>query len=143
MQKTILIRVNLALSGRSKVAEGCITLKSILIADDSSFMRTLIKSILCRAGYVVVGEAENGIVCVEKYKELSPEIVTLDVTMDEMDGIQTLAALMEINPAVKVLMISALGQECIVRKAIAAGARAFIVKPFKKDHLVWELSRIK
>ena len=120
-----------------------ITLKSILVADDSTFMRALIKDVLGKAGYKVVGEAENGIVCIEKYKELSPEIVTLDVTMDKMDGMQTLSALMKIDPAVKVLMISALGQEGIVREAIAIGAKAFVVKPFKKEFLISALSRIQ
>lgn len=116
---------------------------SVLITDDSQFMRMLIRSILEKEGYVVAGEAENGIVCVKKYRELYPEIVTLDITMDKMDGVETLSALLEINPAAKVLMISALGQERMVRDVIEAGAKAFIVKPFQRDHLVSELNRVK
>lgn len=116
---------------------------SVLIADDSLFMRTLIRGMLEDEGYTVAGEAENGSACVEKYRELEPEIVTLDVTMDGMDGMQALSALMQINPAAKVLMVSALGQERIIREAIASGARAFIVKPFKRAHLVSALGRMK
>lgn len=115
-------------------------MKTVLIADDSSFMRMLIRNVLEKAGYMVVGEAENGVVCVEKFKELRPGIVTLDVTMDKMDGVQTLAALMQINPEAKVLMVSALGQEAVIREAIKTGAKAFIVKPFKESYLVSTLN---
>ncbi|MEA4891102.1 MAG: response regulator [Peptococcaceae bacterium] len=115
-------------------------MKTVLIADDSAFMRKVIRRTTEKAGFRVVGEAENGLICIEKYKELRPEIVTLDVTMAEMDGREALAALMEINPKVKVLMVSALGQESIIREAILIGAADFIIKPFKEIHLISALN---
>lgn len=117
-------------------------MKTVLIVDDSSFMRKLIGKIFEREGFLVIGEAENGIVCIEKFRELRPEVVTLDVTMSHMDGIQTLSALMEINPDAKVIMISALGQESIVKQAISIGARTFIVKPFKNGQVISAVNKM-
>lgn len=117
-------------------------MQTALIADDSSFMRTLIRRALEKAGYFIAGEAENGIVCVEKYEEFQPDLVTLDVTMAKMDGMQALSALMIIDPAATVIMISALGQENIIHEAIIAGAKAFIVKPFQEDQLISTLRKL-
>ena len=117
-------------------------MNTVLIADDSFFMRALIRRSLEEEGYRVVGEAENGTVCIKKFAECRPEIVTLDITMPEMNGIQTLTALMKMNPNVKVIMVSALGQEAIIKEAIAIGAKSFIVKPFKQDYFISVLNKI-
>jgi len=110
--------------------------KGILIVDDASFMRMMIKDILTKNGFEVVGEAENGLVAVEKYKELNPELVIMDITMPEMDGIQAVKAIKSIDPSAKIIMCSAMGQQAMVIEAIQAGARDFVVKPFQKDRVL-------
>jgi two-component system, chemotaxis family, chemotaxis protein CheY len=117
-------------------------MNTVLIVDDSSFMRKLIGRIFEREGFLVIGEAENGVICIEKFRELRPEFVTLDVTMSRMDGIQTLSELMGINPNAKVIMISALGQESIIKEAISIGARTFIVKPFKNGQVISAVNKM-
>jgi two-component system chemotaxis response regulator CheY len=117
-------------------------LKKVLIVDDAAFMRMAIRSILEKAGFEVVGEAENGTVGVTKYKLCQPDIVTLDITMSEMDGIQALKAIRQINPNAKIIMVSAMGQEPMVKEAIISGAKSFIVKPFKEDHVISVLNKI-
>lgn len=117
-------------------------MNTVLIVDDSLFMRKLIRRILESAGYLVAGEAENGEVCIEKYRELRPNVVTLDMTMQGMGGLQALRELMNIDPLVKVVMISSLGQETIIKNAITMGAKAFIVKPFKERHILAVLSKV-
>jgi two-component system chemotaxis response regulator CheY len=114
----------------------------VLIVDDAAFMRISIKNMLSKNGYDVVGEAENGRVGVEKYKELSPDIVTMDITMPEMSGLDALKEIMKINPAAQVIMVSAMGQEAMVRDAIISGAKGFIVKPFKEDGIVQALKKL-
>ncbi|MGI6225615.1 MAG: response regulator [Peptococcales bacterium] len=108
----------------------------ILIVDDAAFMRMMIKDILLKNGFVVVGEAENGRVAVEKYKELQPDLVTMDITMPEMDGIQAVKQIKEINGAARIVMCSAMGQQAMVIDAIQAGAKDFIVKPFQPDRVL-------
>ena len=108
----------------------------VLIVDDAAFMRISIKNMLSKNGYEVVGEAENGRIGVEKYKDLSPDIVTMDITMPEMGGLEALKEIIKINPAAQVIMVSAMGQEAIVRDAIISGAKGFIVKPFKEDGII-------
>lgn len=115
--------------------------QSVLIVDDAAFMRMMIKDILVKNGYNVVGEAENGNVAVEKYKELTPDLVTLDITMPEKDGIQALKEIMEINPDAIVIMCSAMGQQAMVIDAIQAGAKDFIVKPFQADRVMEAVSK--
>ena len=117
-------------------------MKKVLIVDDASFMRMIIKGILQKNGFEVVGEAVNGIEGVRKYKELRPDIVTMDLTMPEMSGIEALINIREFDPESKVVMISAMGQEALVRDAIMNGAKSFIVKPFKEDHVVQTLNKI-
>ncbi len=117
-------------------------MSTVLIVDDSLFMRKLIRRIVENAGYQVAGEAENGIVCIEKYREHRPDIVTLDMTMQGMDGLQTLRELMNMDPHVKAVMISSLGQESIIKSAITMGARGFIVKPFKERHILAVLGKV-
>lgn len=110
--------------------------KGILIVDDATFMRMMIKDILEKNGYEVIGEANNGITAVEKYKELSPELVIMDITMPEMDGIAALKAIKASDPNATVIMCSAMGQQAMVIDAIQAGAKDFIVKPFQADRVI-------
>lgn len=110
--------------------------KGILIVDDASFMRMMIKDILTKNGFEIAGEAENGLVAVEKYKELKPELVIMDITMPEMDGIQAVKEIRSIDPNAKIIMCSVMGQQAMVIEAIQAGARDFIVKPFQKERVI-------
>lgn len=109
---------------------------SVLIVDDAAFMRMMIKDILTKNGFNVVGEAENGAVAVEKYKELSPDLVTMDITMPEMDGIAALKEIKATDDKATVIMCSAMGQQAMVIDAIQAGAKDFIVKPFQADRVM-------
>ena len=108
----------------------------ILIVDDAAFMRMMIKEILTKNGYTVVGEASDGSQALDKYKELKPDLVTMDITMPEMDGIQALKEIRKLDNAAKVIMCSAMGQQAMVIDAIQAGARDFIVKPFQADRVI-------
>ncbi|SFA73934.1 MULTISPECIES: response regulator [unclassified Bacillus (in: firmicutes)] len=113
----------------------------ILIVDDAAFMRMMIKDILSKNGYDVVGEAADGAQAVEKYKETQPDLVTMDITMPEMDGIASLKEIKKINPAAKVIMCSAMGQQAMVIDAIQAGAKDFIVKPFQADRVLEAIAK--
>lgn len=117
-------------------------MKRILIVDDAAFMRMAIKAILEKNGFDVVGEAENGRIAVSKFKELKPDAVTMDITMPEMTGVEALKAIKGIDPEANVIMITAMGQEGMVREAVALGAKSFIVKPFKEEHVVRTLNKI-
>ena len=108
-------------------------MKRVLVVDDAAFMRISIKNMLMKNGYEVCGEAENGEVAVQRYKELMPDIVTLDITMPDKDGLEALKEILASNSDAKVIMVSAMGQEGMVREAIISGAKGFIVKPFKED----------
>lgn len=110
--------------------------KKILIVDDAAFMRMMIKDILTKNGYEIVGEAQDGREAVEKYKELEPDLVTMDITMPEMDGITALKEIKQIDPDAVVIMCSAMGQQAMVIDAIQAGAKDFIVKPFQADRVL-------
>jgi len=117
-------------------------MKKVLIVDDAAFMRMMIKMILEKNGFEVIGEAVNGSDGVQKYKELKPDIVTMDITMPEMTGIEALKCIIEFNPNAKIVMVSAVGQEPLIREAIIGGAKSFIVKPFKEDHVVQTLTKV-
>lgn len=108
----------------------------ILIVDDAAFMRMMIKDILTKNGYEVVGEAADGSQAVEKYNELKPDLVTMDITMPEKDGIAALKEIKATNPNATVIMCSAMGQQAMVIDAIQAGAKDFIVKPFQADRVI-------
>ncbi|WP_226528295.1 response regulator [Metabacillus niabensis] len=108
----------------------------IMIVDDAAFMRMMIKDILTKNGYEVVAEAADGAQAVEKYKEHQPDLVTMDITMPEMDGIAALKEIKKINSHAKVIMCSAMGQQAMVIDAIQAGAKDFIVKPFQADRVL-------
>lgn len=115
---------------------------SVLIVDDAAFMRMMIKDILSKNGFEIAGEAANGAEAVEKYKELSPDLVTMDITMPEMDGIQALKAIKEIDSGAKVIMCSAMGQQSMVIDAIQSGAKDFIVKPFQADRVLDAINKV-
>lgn len=108
----------------------------VLIVDDAAFMRMMIKDILSKNGFEVVGEAENGAKAVEKWTELRPDLTTMDITMPEMDGITAVKQIKKLDPAAKVIMCSAMGQQAMVIEAIQSGARDFIVKPFQPDRVL-------
>ncbi|MFD3157532.1 response regulator [Haloimpatiens sp. FM7330] len=114
----------------------------VLIVDDAAFMRMMIKDILEKNGFEVVGEANNGIQAVELYKKFEPDIVTMDITMPDMDGIEAVKAIKQINASAKVIMCSAMGQQTMVMDAIKAGARDFIVKPFQADRVLEAIKKV-
>ena len=99
----------------------------VLVVDDAAFMRMMVKDILTKNGYEVVGEAENGMKALEKYQELKPDLITMDITMPEMDGISAVKEIKKVDPNAKIVMCSAMGQQAMVIEAIQAGARDFIV----------------
>jgi two-component system chemotaxis response regulator CheY len=108
----------------------------ILIVDDAAFMRMMIRDILTKNGFEVCGEANDGVQAIEKFKELRPDLITMDITMPEMDGIQALKEIKKIDANAKVIMCSAMGQQAMVIDAIQAGAKDFIVKPFQADRVI-------
>ena len=116
--------------------------KNILICDDAAFMRMMIKDILTKNGYTVAGEAENGAKAVEKYAELHPDLVLMDITMPEMDGIQALKKIKESDPGATVIMCSAMGQQAMVIESIQSGAKDFIVKPFQADRVIEAVRKV-
>jgi len=117
-------------------------MKKVLVADDATFMRTSLRMMLERNGFEVAGEAENGLVAVSKYKEIKPDIVTMDITMPVCDGIKAVQMIKEFDPNAKIIMISSMGQECFVKEAILSGAKGFIVKPFKEEYVIETLSKL-
>lgn len=116
--------------------------KKILIVDDAAFMRMMIRDILTKNGYEVVGEAENGSVAVSKYKELIPDLVIMDITMPEVDGIQAVKEIKKVNGDSQIIMCSAMGQQAMVIESIQAGARDFIVKPFQAERVVEAVKKV-
>ena len=114
---------------------------TIMIVDDAAFMRMMLKDILTKNGFNVVGEAENGIIAVEKYLELQPNLTTMDITMPEMDGLQALKEIRKRDSKARVIMCSAMGQQSMVIEAIQAGAKDFIVKPFQADRVVEAIAK--
>ena len=117
-------------------------MKKILIVDDAAFMRLSLKTMLEKNGFEVVGEAENGRKAIEKYKILKPDVVTMDITMPDMDGVEALAEIMKFDSKANVIMLSAMGQEEKIRDAVLLGAKNFIVKPFKEEFLIKTLSKL-
>lgn len=113
----------------------------ILIVDDAAFMRMMIRDILTKNGFEVVGEAQDGAQAIEKFKELHPDLITMDITMPEMDGIAALKEIKKVDPNAKVIMCSAMGQQAMVIDAIQAGAKDFIVKPFQSDRVIEAINK--
>ena len=116
--------------------------KNILIVDDAAFMRMMIKDILTKNGYNVVGEAENGMKAFEKYNELHPDLVLMDITMPELDGIGALKKIKGADPNALIIMCSAMGQQAMVIESIQAGAKDFIVKPFQADRVIEAVKKV-
>ena len=116
--------------------------KNILVVDDAAFMRMMVKDILTKNGYNVVGEAENGEDAIAKYKDLHPDLVTLDITMPVMDGLQALKGIKEFDSNAMIIMCSAMGQQAMVIEAIQYGAKDFIVKPFQADRVVAAVKKV-
>lgn len=113
-----------------------------LVVDDAVFMRMMIKDILTSSEYEVVGEAENGIEAIKLYKKLKPDLVTMDIIMPEMNGIEAVKGIISFDPQAKILMVSAMGQQFLVKEAIQAGAKDFMVKPFQPAKVVAALKKI-
>ena len=119
-----------------RLKEEVLVSATIMIVDDAAFMRMMMKDILTKNGFTVVGEAENGAVAVEKYLELQPNLTTMDITMPEMDGLQALKEIRKRDVKARVIMCSAMGQQSVVIEAIQSGAKDFIVKPFQADRVL-------
>jgi len=117
-------------------------MKKVMVVDDAMFMRASLKMMLEKNGYEVAAEAENGAIAVQKYKEIKPDLVTMDITMPEMDGLQALKLIRQFDADAKVVIVSAMGQEPVVKEAIISGAKSFIVKPFKEDFVLKTLSTL-
>ena len=114
----------------------------ILTADDAAFMRKVIKDTLTKAGYTEIYEAEDGAIAVEKYNELKPDLVLMDITMPNMDGLEALKAIRAKDSSANVVMCSAMGQESMVMDAVRSGAKDFIVKPFKPERVLKTVTSI-
>jgi two-component system chemotaxis response regulator CheY len=112
----------------------------VLVVDDAAFMRASLRKILEPAGFEV-SEAENGAVAVNTYQEVAPDVVTMDITMPEKDGIQAVKEIRALDPAAKIIMVSALGQENMVKQAILSGAKDFVVKPFDGERVVESIKK--
>ena len=116
----------------------------VLVVDDAMFMRSMIKDILTNAGgkYEVIGEANNGREAVARFRELQPDLVTMDIVMPQMDGIEATREILKVNPAASVVICSSMGQEALVVESISAGAKDFIVKPFTAERVLQVLAKV-
>ena len=114
----------------------------ILIVDDALFMRNMLRDIFTRAGFQVVGEAANGVEAVDRYRQLNPDLVTMDIVMPLKSGIEALQEIKAADEAARVVMVSALGQDSLVVEAVQAGARDFIVKPFQEARVLEVVRRV-
>ena len=115
---------------------------TVLVCDDAIFMRTMIRDILAQAGFDVVGEAETGAQAVERYRQLKPDLVTMDIVMPDMGGIDAVREIVKQDPDAKILMCSAMGQQALVFEAIQAGAKDFVVKPFQPSRVLEAVKRV-
>ncbi|MCA1064536.1 response regulator (plasmid) [Rossellomorea sp. AcN35-11] len=116
--------------------------KKVLITDDAAFMRMMLKDILSKNGFEIAGEAADGLQSIELFKEHSPDIVTMDITMPNMNGLDALKEILKINPNAKVIMCSAMGQQGMVIEAIQSGAKDFIVKPFQPERVIEAIEKV-
>lgn len=116
--------------------------RTVLVVDDAIFMRTMIGDILKQAGFEVVGEASTGVEAVQQYKELKPDLVTMDIVMPDMGGIDAVREIIKEDPKARILMCSAMGQQGLVVEAIQAGARDFVVKPFQPSRVIEAVQRL-
>jgi two-component system chemotaxis response regulator CheY len=116
--------------------------QTVLVCDDAIFMRTMVGDILTQAGFEVIGEAETGVQAVEKYQQLKPDLVTMDIVMPDMGGIDAVREICKSDPHAKILMCSAMGQQALVVEAIQAGAKDFVVKPFQPSRVLEAVQRV-
>jgi two-component system, chemotaxis family, chemotaxis protein CheY len=116
--------------------------KRVLIVDDAVVMRMMIKGILSKNGFEVVGEAQNGVEAVEKYRQLQPDLVTMDMVMPEMDGITAVKQIVATDPNAKIIMCTSMGQQALVVEAIQAGAKSFITKPFQPPKILETIQKV-
>src|SRR3974377_1418404 len=116
--------------------------RTLLITDDATIIREMIKDLASQAGWTVVGEAGNGLEAIQRYEELRPSAVTLDLVMPEYDGLHALHGIMQIDPHAKILVVSALEQRSILKDAFKAGASDFLVKPFSRQTLLGTLEHL-
>lgn len=119
-----------------------VKMKKVLIIDDAAFMRMAIKNILLNHGFNEIEEAANGIEGIKKYKEFHPDIVTMDITMPEMTGLEALKQIIGYDPNANVIMLTAMGQSTMVKEAVMNGAKSFIVKPFKEELVIQTINKI-
>lgn len=126
----------------ARVAQGGRVAHTVLVCDDAMFMRTMIADILTQAGFDVVGEADSGEQAVQKFRELKPDLVTMDIVMPAMGGIEAVRAICKEYPDAKILMCSAMGQQALVVEAIQAGAKDFVVKPFQPSRVLEAVQRL-
>jgi two-component system, chemotaxis family, chemotaxis protein CheY len=117
-------------------------MKRVMIVDDAMFMRMVLRGMLEKNGYEVVGEAKDGIEAISAYERLKPDLVTMDITMPNMNGVQAVTGILVFDPKAKIIMCSAMGQRALIRDALKAGAKEFIVKPFQEDRVLDALSRM-
>ncbi|GBD33547.1 Chemotaxis protein CheY [bacterium HR33] len=115
---------------------------TVLVCDDAMFMRRMLRDILTQAGFEVVGEAATGTEAVERYKQLRPDLVTMDIVMPDLDGIEAVRRIVDFDPSARILMCSALGQQALVIEAIRAGAKDFVVKPFQPSRVLEAVHRV-
>ena len=116
--------------------------KTVLITDDTAFMRMTLRNVLEKNGYEIAGEAEDGQQAVEKYNVTKPDLVTMDITMPNMDGITAIKLIMQNDPEAKIIVVSAMGQKALVIEALNSGAKDFIVKPFQPDRIIEALRKV-
>ncbi len=116
--------------------------KKVLITDDTAFMRMTLRNVLEKNGFEVAGEAEDGQQAVDKYEAIKPDLVTMDITMPNMDGITAIKTIMQRDPNAKIVVVSAMGQKALVIEALNSGAKDFIVKPFQPDRIVEALQKV-
>jgi len=114
----------------------------VLIVDDAIFMRNMLRNIFVESGFEIAGEASNGLEAVEQYRALSPDLTTMDIVMPERNGIEALKEIVRIDPEARVVICSALGQESLIIEAIEAGAKDFIIKPFKPARVIEVAQRV-
>lgn len=114
----------------------------MLVCDDAIFMRTMISDILSQAGFEIVGEAESGVQAVQQYRNLRPDLVTMDIVMPDMGGIDAVREICKEDPSARILMCSAMGQQALVVEAIQAGAKDFVVKPFQPSRVLEAVQRV-
>jgi two-component system chemotaxis response regulator CheY len=114
----------------------------VMVVDDAAFMRMMLKTMLIEEGHEVVAEAANGMEAVNSYVTAKPDLVTMDITMPEMDGVAAVKEIRKMDPAARIIMCSAMGQKAMVVQAISAGAKDFLVKPFQKDRVMESVNRV-